>query len=152
MKIIITESQLTNKVHHMVKYDGWKEVCDTLGLCPEELAKIFFKGDPNEFLNLYVDLQEHYDNNDVSFWNKGVNIESSPFTNYEDCVFYYYSDEPEWEGFTFNYKFIYGFLIEGFELADTEAIKMLGKWIRDNYELNEFKYDTTNIYFNRYGI
>ena len=56
MKIIITENQLKNKVHNLVKELGWYDTCDTLGITGEELAQKFFNDDPVEFLNLYTNL------------------------------------------------------------------------------------------------
>jgi hypothetical protein len=56
MKIIITENQLKNKVHNLVKELGWYDTCDALGITGEELAQKFFNDDPLEFLNLYTNL------------------------------------------------------------------------------------------------
>jgi hypothetical protein len=62
MKIIITESQLKNKVHNLIKSEGWYETCEILGLDPQELVELFFNDNPMEFLHLYDDLTEvHYE-------------------------------------------------------------------------------------------
>ena len=46
MKIIITENQLKDKIHHLIKTEGVKNTCDMLGLSIDELIQKFYDNDP----------------------------------------------------------------------------------------------------------
>ena len=138
MKIIITENQAKLKVHQMVKYDGWNNTCQFLGITNDELVQKFFNNDPMEFLNLYNDL-------DV------VQSKNNPFLTlfrYEpghNLIIYDKSD-----GFVFmdNYE-IFSVINVGFDTGSIQAVELIKKWLSDVYGLNDVKVSIMDFRYQR---
>ena len=138
MKIIITENQLKDKVHQMVKTEGWNDTCQTLGLSGEELAEMFFNDDPMEFLNLYNDLDivQIKDKPNLTLFRYKPKNNLMVYDRKNDLVYI------QWEK-------IWSFLRLGFDLNYTEIKELTKKWLSEVYNLRGV---TTQFHLRGAGI
>ncbi len=125
MKIIITENQLKDKVHQMVKTEGWRNTSEILGLSGEELAQMFFNNDPMEFLNQYNDLEvvQSETNKDFTLFR---------YKPEHNLMIY---DRKNGE-VSVNWQKIWSFLKEGFDLNYDEIQEITQRWLAETYNLN----------------
>ena len=125
MKIIITENQLKDKVHQMVKTEGWRNTSEILGLSGEELAQMFFNNDPMEFLNQYNDLEVAQSETNKYFtlfrYKPEHNLMIYDRKNGEVSI---------------NWQKIWSFLKEGFDLNYDEIQELTLRWLAETYNLN----------------
>ncbi len=124
MKIIITENQLKNKVHQMVKTEGWYDTCEIMGLSGKDLAQLFFNNDPMEYLNLFSNLNPIEQKNLIRF--KDDNGTTLVFFPHSKIIY-------------FNRHKIYMPLKFSFDTFIPENTFM--KWVETNYNLNPVKID-----------
>ena len=110
----------------MVKTEGWKDTCETLGLSGKELAEMFFNNNPMEFLNLYNDLdvvQSELEPNWTLFRYKPKN--NLIIYNKENDIVYI-----QWQK-------IWSFLKLGFGLNYREIQELTQRWLAEVYNLKE---------------
>ena len=132
MKIIITENQLNNKIHQLVKELGWELTCKVLGMTNEELVQKFFNNDPMEFLNLYNDL-------DV------VQSIDHPWTLFRYKPRHNLMIYSKIRNVIYINNKIWSTLRTGFELEYYEAYELVEKWMADEYNLMDIKEILTSI-------
>ena len=134
MKIIITENQLKDKVLQMVKTEGWKETCETLGLSGKELGEMFFNNNPMEFLNIYNDLDvvQSKENPDIFFFRYKPRHNLMIYDRKSRTVFIYKRE-------------IWTFLSEEFGLKYGEIQELTKTWLSEVYNLNGVKTWDLNI-------
>ena len=124
MKIIITESQLKNKVRQMVKTKGWEDTCLILGLNPQELTELFFNNDPMEFLNLFNDLE-------VAQCKEYPNLTLFRYEPKRNMVIY----NKRYKNVYIDFEKIWRFLAEGFDLDYDEIQEITQWWLDEAYNL-----------------
>ena len=124
MKIIITENQLRNKIHQMVKSKGWEFTSKVLGLSEKELAEMFFNDDPMEFLNMYNDLDvvQSKERPNWTLYRYKLKNNLMVYDRKNDLVYIIYSE-------------IWSFLEQGFDLKYTEIKELTKKWLSEVYNL-----------------